>query len=401
MSDDVEVESVVDAADSEASGAESRTIEIEGETHTVADFSDQDLFAFRAQEREARQKPQDDGSWAELRDARRSGEPEEEADEPAEEPDRDAEIERIATLLAEDGPSKRPWKKIKNPEARERILMKERQRLEEKVERLTALVEKQLAPPQEEDADLPPDPQIAPVQAIMRKLEETQRELREFKEREIQKEQIAVAREALNESNTYINGRLEADPVFKGAFDHVTKVVLNSVKDDPRFGETEHDRRVRAVEQLIRKQLDWHKEGLDPVEKIYEQAMKFGYDPDAMMERLGGYYDGNGNWVQPSRQEQPAPQRRQPAATKPKTAAEKIAASRARTAGTASIAAAVGKPPRHFNAKRLEGMDDRKAEYEIRKAIDNGELAPGKHNRYVPSLRDLLEGTSAVWDDGM
>lgn len=392
MSDDVEVESVVDTADSEASGTESRTIEIEGETHTVADFSDQDLFAFRAQEREARQKPQDDGSWAELREARqpRYEEPEEETPEETEDsPQQEREI-------------KKPWGRIRRLEKERNEARKEAHKvseLEAKVDRLLAQLEKQGAPQELGEEEVPPDPQIAPVQAILHKLEETQRELKEIKEESARKEQLAEARAAMSESNIRINVEMENDPVFKGAFDHVTKVVLNNVKDDPRFGATEHERRVRAVEQLIRRQLDWHKNGLDPVQEIYKQAMKFGYDPEDMMTRLGGTYDENGAWVS-SESPAPAP-RRQPAAPKPKTAAEKIAASRARTAGTASIAAAVGKPPRHFNAKRLEGMDDRKAEYEIRKAIDNGELAPGKYNKYSPSLRDLLEGTSAVWDDGI
>lgn len=406
MSDDAEaaVESnVMDSADSEGSGAETRTVEDEGgNEHTVASFTDSDLFALKAEERESRSRSNegDDLGWDDLRSGRRArkAEPKE-----ADEQDDAAAIE---AMLAEDTP---PQKEIKKPWGRLRRLEKERNEakqearkvteLEQKVERLTSMLERQLSPQDDGDVEMPPDPQIAPVQAILSKLEETQRELRSMKEEREQEKQLTEARALMHESNTRINTTLEADPVFKGAFDHVTKVVFNNVRDDPRFGATEQERRMNAIGQLIRKQLTWQQHGLDPVEEVYKQAIKFGFDPEATMERLGGSYDENGNWIASQARQAPAQAaRKQP--QRAKSPAEKIAAARARTAGTASIAGAVGRPVRGFNAKKLEGMTDEQQEYEIRKAIDNGDLPPGKFHKYVPNLRDLLEDTAAVWDDG-
>lgn len=405
MSDEAEaaVESnVVDSADSEASGAESRVFEDEtGNQHTVASFTDQDLFALRAEEREARtsNRDGDDLGWSDLREGRRSRK----AD--TEEPEQ-GDTEAIEAAMAEDTP---PQREIKKPWGRLRRLEKERNEakqearkvteLEQKVERLTAMLERQLAPNEDGDVEMPPDPQIAPVQAILSKLEETQKELRSMKEEREREKQLTEARALMHESNTRINTTLEADPVFKGAFDHVTKVVLNNVRDDPRFGATETERRMNAMEQLIRKQLTWQKSGLDPVEEVYKQAIKFGFDPEATMERLGGSYDENGNWVVSQTRQAPAQAARK-AAQRPKSPAEKIAAARARTANTASIAGAVGRPVKSFNVKKLEGMTDEQQDYEIRKAIDNGELPPGRFSKYVPDLRSLLEDTAAVWDDG-
>src|SRR5690606_26442463 len=130
---------------------------------------------------------------------------------------------------------------------------------------------------------------------------------------------------------------------------------------------------MNAMEQLIRKQLTWQKSGLDPVEEVYKQAIKFGFDPEATMERLGGSYDDQGNWIPAQAAQAPAQAARRPA-QKPKSPAEKIAAARARTANTASIAGAVGRPVKGFSAKKLEGMTDEQQDYEIRKAIDNGDL---------------------------
>lgn len=405
MSDEAEaaVESnVVDSADSEASGAESRVFEDEtGNRHTVASFTDQDLFALKAEEREARtsNRDGDDLGWSDLREGRRSRK----AD--TEEPEQ-GDTEAIEWSMAEDTP---PQKEIKKPWGRLRRLEKERNEakqearkvteLEQKVERLTAMLERQLAPNEDGDVEMPPDPQIAPVQAILSKLEETQKELRSMKEEREREKQLTEARALMHESNTRINTTLEADPVFKGAFDHVTKVVLNNVRDDPRFGATEQERRMNAMEQLIRKQLTWQKSGLDPVEEVYKQAIKFGFDPEATMEQLGGSYDENGNWISTRAQQAPSRPTGKPA-QKPKSPAEKIAAARARTANTASIAGAVGRPVKSFNVKKLEGMTDEQQDYEIRKAIDNGELPPGRFSKYVPDLRSLLEDTAAVWDDG-
>lgn len=405
MGDEAEaaVESnVVDSADSEASGAESRVFEDEtGNQHTVASFTDQDLFALKAEEREARtgNRDGDDLGWSDLREGRRSRKAETEAPE-------QGDAEAIEAMLAEDTP---PQKEIKKPWGRLRRLEKERNEakqearkvteLEQKVERLTAMLERQLTPNEDGDVEMPPDPQIAPVQAILSKLEETQQELRSMKEEREREKQLAEARSLMEASNHRLNTTIESDPVFKGAFNHITKVVLNNVRDDPRFGATETERRMNAMEQLIRKQLDWQKNGLDPVEEVYKQAIKFGFDPEATMEQLGGSYDENGNWISTRAQQAPSLPASKPA-QKPKSPAEKIAAARARTANTASIAGAVGRPVKSFNVKKLEGMTDEQQDYEIRKAIDNGELPPGRFSKYVPDLRSLLEDTAAVWDDG-
>lgn len=405
MSDEAEaaVESnVVDSADSEAFGAESRVFEDEtGNRHTVASFTDQDLFALKAEEREARasNRDGDDLGWSDLREGRRSRKADTEELE-------QGDTEAIEAAMAEDTP---PQKEIKKPWGRLRRLEKERNEakqearkvteLEQKVERLTAMLERQLAPNEDGDVEMPPDPQIAPVQAILSKLEETQKELRSMKEEREREKQLSEARSLIEASNHRLNTSIEADPVFKGAFNHITKVVLNNVRDDPRFGATETERRMNAMEQLIRKQLDWQKNGLDPVEEVYKQAIKFGFDPDAAMEQLGGSYDENGNWISTRAQQAPSRPTGKPV-QKPKSPAEKIAAARARTANTASIAGAVGRPVKSFNVKKLEGMTDEQQDYEIRKAIDNGELPPGRFSKYVPDLRSLLEDTAAVWDDG-
>lgn len=317
----------------------------------------------------------EDDSPAPQRRQRRAPEPEPTGDDFSE---FDQEVEEAVVAAQE----KKPWKNIKNPQARARILEKERDRALDELAELKQMVQSIMPKADQEDGEAEIDPIADPAAAILKEIREAKEEILRLKQEREQERQVARAQSAVQQVDKRLNDEIAADPVFKGAFDHVTRVVMNTHLDNPQFGRTEQERRLNIMASLLRKELEWYEQGKDPVEEVYRQAMKFGFDPDDFAQRAGVRYGPDGR---PIKAQQPATQ-------KAATPVDKIRASRRKDTGT--IANVMGKPPKRFNAREWAKMDDATARYELRKLQASGDL-PGKI-----TLKDIIP-QDAIFDDGL
>lgn len=299
------------------------------------------------------------------------------------------DVAAIRALVEEDTPpqrnAKKPWDKYKNPGGRMRILEKERDAAKEELSEIKEMLKVLMPQPDAEPGEEEIDPDVNPTAAILREIREAKDEIVRLKQEREREREMAAAHHAVKSVDDRLNAEIAADPVFKGAFDHVTKVVINTHIDNPQFGATEQERRLNIFASLLSKELEWHKQGKDPVEEIYRQAMRFGFDPDDYASRAGVQYGPDGR---PVAAQPPAPARQ----ARPQAPIDKVRA--ARRKDTATVANVIGSPPKRFNARAWASKDEAAARYEIRKLVASGDL-PAK-----PTLRDLIPPED-IFDDGL
>ena len=189
-------------------------------------------------------------------------------------------------------------KEIVKPWARARILEKERDRAEVRVNdlesRLTLLATamEQLASSgiQAKDASAAPDdkkidPDIDPVGALLQEVRSVREEVKSLKaDRDTDKARSSVAA-AVSSVDGRLQEQFKSDPVFVEALNHVAKVVGRTAeKKYPNATKSQLAQQV--ANQFAEVKASWAAEGRDPVTEMYDMAMTLGFDPDAVESRI-------------------------------------------------------------------------------------------------------------------
>lgn len=269
--------------------------------------------------------------------------------------------------------------KIKSPDARARILQKEKQEkdrevqdLKIKVERLyEAMMEMSAAgrvDPQIEEDEI--DPELDPQGAQAKQLERLQQDIERMEyERELERTTSAV-REATIAANKMIQTYVQSDESNQDALQFLAGIVEQRADDVlPNYTTAE---KVAAVGQWMNEQkVQWIAEGKHPGKQMVEMAYAYGFNPD-------NQYSDDEEFV-----EEPLVQ---------DVNRQKIAQARAKQSKASTISDISGRAPNRMTGEELKKMDSDTFNRTVDKMIKAGQWNPNNSLGRTPSLSQLLPG---------
>lgn len=280
-------------------------------------------------------------------------------------------------------------KEIKNPQAWARVLQRQRDAKAKQVDALEARLNKlqstldklSAAGVKAEDASAKPedeqiDPEADPAGALMQAIRAVKEDVQNIKLERQQAQTKEIVVEALNTVNARLIEEFKSEPVFQKATEHVGRIIERQV--GRRYPDAAEDQRLAFVaDQVNMKKLEWARDGLDPVEAMYEIAMDLGFDPEAVSSSLQ-----SGEKV-PAR-----------AVSKTEDPKESIARAKKKASSVASTATVTGSvPKRGYTGKELlETKDEHEFTHKIDQLVKDGELTPGHSWGKTPSFSQLLPG---------
>jgi len=257
-------------------------------------------------------------------------------------------------------------RKIANPNARVRILEREKRELanrlrdlEIKLDRSLASMQREEAEPEEEPA---PDIKNSPAEALFHEIKQIKKEVQENKQTAAQQ---AASRER-DEALASVNQRMvefSNDPILNGALAHLGNIMGRNVERlHPEL--TSQERLGKAKSLAEDMYVAWIKSGRDPVQETISLAVDYGFQG-------------------PVGQQQVAPKGKE---AKVDAKAE-VAAERERAAATTSLGATQGRSPGKLNVGKLvEGNEDDFV-FKVRGMQRDGVVRKGRLG--VPSFGDL------------
>lgn len=284
-------------------------------------------------------------------------------------------------------------KEIKNPQAWARVLQRQRDakskqvdvlesrlaNMQSTLERLSAAgVKPADASAKTEDEQI--DPESDPAGALMQAIKAVREDVQNIKLERQQTQTKEIIVEALNTVNTRLITEFQSEPVFQQATEHVGRIIERQV--GRRYpNSTEGQRLAFVADQVNMKKLEWARDGLDPVEAMYEIAMDLGFDPEAASASLqsGGEPTGKSTSKSTSKSEDPR---------------ETIARAKKKASSVASTATVTGSVPKRGYTGRelLETKDENEFIHKLDELIKDGELTPGHSWGKTPSFAQMLPG---------
>lgn len=294
------------------------------------------------------------------------------------------------TVKAQEEPAEDEGEKeIVKPWARARILEREKREkqseindLQGRVAKLTEALETVLARQQEamqakEEQEEEIDPALDPAGAILSEVKKLTKRLDTLENGTRIEKTVDATTRALNIVNQPLIQQAQEDPVFVGAVEHVAQIMEKTTsKKFPN--KTPAERFAIATDSINRTKLDWARDGLDPVQEMYDLAMTYGFNPEAFEASLGN---------------EEAPAQKKVMAKKP-DAKQQIQRAKEKASAVTSMGGVSGSAPRHNPAGELARARDPK---EFDRVLDNlvksgaASYNVGTPGR-TPSFSELLPG---------
>ena len=264
-------------------------------------------------------------------------------------------------------------KTFTNPQARARILEREKRELLQRQHDLEVKLDRVLAErKKEQEAPPAPEPEYDleknPVGAIMGELKSTKEELRSIK-KDIADTQVVSEKEKLLGAVGKRMSEFREDPVLDGALQHIGRIMQRNV--ERAHPDLTHAERIELAKSKAQDMyIAWAKRGMDPVEETISMAVDYGYDADAV-----------------------APKEKDKGETKvaKKTPKEEISAERERLAATTSLGATDGKSPSKVNLSKLLDGTESDFAFKVRQMQQSGDIRKGRLG--VPSFGDLARSS--------
>lgn len=292
--------------------------------------------------------------------------------------DQEEDIIKAAELANKQPQKKQKQTKIKSPDARARILQKEKQEkdrqvqdLQIKVERLySAMMEMAAAQNQPKEVEDEIDPELDPQGAQALQIQKMQEEIQRMEYERKVESNVAAVREATIAANKMIQTYVQSDESHEPALRYLAGIVEERADEVlPNLTTAE---KINEVNKWMSEQkVKWIIEGKHPGEEMVQMAYAYGYNPSETIEGNEEYY------------EEPLVQ---------DTNRQQIAQARARQSKTNTIATLPGKTPNRMTGEDLKRMDADTFNRSVDKMIKAGQWHPNNSLGRTPSLSQLLPG---------
>lgn len=290
--------------------------------------------------------------------------PDDEAEEAAPEEEAEQEV----------APEPEP-KEYKNPQGRVRILERDKQILEGRLNTILDAISQYPQQAQQAAAERAeesvPDPERDPLGALMYRLNRIESRLDQSKQEQAWAAQEGSVNQQLAYADSLIRQTAQGNPqVFTAAVEYLSNIVQEQLEDE--YPDKTEKERLQIFDQAIkREKLKMLASGKNPGEEYLKRAVRFGF-----------------RWNQKA--EAPAP----PSEPKKSQAREQIRKERDRDSRAASIGKVAGAAPKTpSNAKELAKMNEDQFSEWVDSSIKSGSLQSqsGKYGR-GPRFADLLPG---------
>lgn len=276
---------------------------------------------------------------------------------------------------------KRKEKTYENPQARARILEREKRERDDRIRdmeiELTRLRETMMKN-SEKAAETEEDPDDGDILSVMaKKMDRIEKQLAESRKEAVTKMSELDNQKILSSYDVNLRAAVEANQeIMVPAIQHIASVVERQTrKENPNLKTKEIEK--LAAQKVINMKLQWAREGRDPVEAIIEEAMDYGHVP-VIPDEAGTVEPKELTTVETKKEQKPTRE--------------------AREAATAGLGGVVGASPQKFTVKSLytpknELSSETEHLMKIRQLQKAGVLGKSRTSRAgLPTLAERLPG---------